>query len=68
MPKFIKLTRKGKQEVYLNTDYIIKVYPSINGEAKTVVTYSLVNNFDSYQVLETAEEVLAKIEGKAYVK
>lgn len=68
MPKFIKLTSKGKQEVYLNTDYIIKVYPYINDEAKTVVMYSLGGNFDSYQVLETAEEVLAKIEGKAYVK
>ena len=68
MPKFIKLTRKDKQEVYLNTDYIIKVYPCNNGEAKTVVMYSLGGNFDSYQVLETAEEVLANIEGKAYVK
>lgn len=70
MAKFIKLKQTSGIPVYLNVDYIYELSPRINNPtgANTYVYYQEGGDFNKCEVVETAEEVLAKIEGKAYVK
>ena len=70
MPKFIKLTKVDGEQVYLNPDFIYKLLPTGQGEKpETIVCFNDGDIGGDYvAVVETAEEILAKIEGKAYVK
>jgi hypothetical protein len=70
MPKFIKLTLVSGLATYLNVDYIYEISPRINDltGANTYVYFQEGGDFNKYAVVETTEEILAKIEGKTYVK
>ena len=70
MPKFIKLRQTLGNTVYLNVDYIYEISPRFNDPtgANTYVYYQEGGDFNKCEVVETAEEILAMIEGKAYVK